>query len=192
MREPLAIDAAVQARADALGFVFAESVREVSPQVAAQLTRTLPGRIARIAVTLRPSQRRIDAMLREFTPDALQIDVADIAGLRLPQELALLPVLRDGVTMPESALPERVLFDAKVSGAGELSDWSGAQQLARRTQLVLAGGLAPENVAAAISAVQPFGVDVSSGVESARGRKDPERIAQFIAAARRGDGERTT
>jgi len=64
------------------------------------------------------------------------------------------------------------------------TDWTQARPLARRTQLILAGGLTPHNVAAAIANVQPFGVDVSSGVEAVPGQKDPRKIIEFIQAAR--------
>src|SRR4029077_17433070 len=99
----------------------------------------------------------------------LQTDLADLPALRLPATLALLPVVRSGA-MP-AALPARVLFEGPVSASGIASDWDRARNTARRTQLVLAGGLTPHNVAAAISAVQPFGVDVSSGVEERPGVK---------------------
>jgi phosphoribosylanthranilate isomerase len=81
-------------------------------------------------------------------------------------------------------LPERVLFEGAVSGIGVPCDWSAARALASRTQLVLAGGLTVRNVAAAISAVHPFGVDVSSGVEERPGVKSPQEIARFVEAAR--------
>jgi phosphoribosylanthranilate isomerase len=77
-----------------------------------------------------------------------------------------------------------VLFEGTVSGAGQRCDWQTAAQAARRAQLVLAGGLDPENVAGAIAAVRPFGVDVSSGVEARPGLKDPEAVMRFVTAAR--------
>jgi phosphoribosylanthranilate isomerase len=80
--------------------------------------------------------------------------------------------------------PPRILFEGPRSGTGETGDWRQAAQLAELTQLVLAGGLTPDNVAAAIAAVRPFGVDVSSGVEAEPGRKDPDRIVAFVQAAR--------
>jgi phosphoribosylanthranilate isomerase len=81
-------------------------------------------------------------------------------------------------------LPERLLFEGPVSGIGETADWSKAAALARRTQLILAGGLNPSNVADAIKRVKPFGVDVSSGVESSPGVKDAQKILDFVRAAR--------
>jgi phosphoribosylanthranilate isomerase len=85
-----------------------------------------------------------------------------------------------------SALAEhpRILFEGPVSGVGNTSDWNIAAQLARTTELVLAGGLSASNIADAIAAVRPFGVDVSSGVEAAPGIKDPARIHEFVQRAR--------
>jgi phosphoribosylanthranilate isomerase len=77
------------------------------------------------------------------------------------------------------------MLDGGTSGAGVRADWTAARTLASRCELVLAGGLDAGNVAEAIRAVRPFGVDVSSGVERARGVKDPARIRDFIDAARR-------
>jgi phosphoribosylanthranilate isomerase len=81
-------------------------------------------------------------------------------------------------------LPPRLLLEGARSGAGEKADWTRAALVARRTQLVLAGGLDAGNIAWAIRTARPFGVDVSSGVESARGVKDPAMIREFIGAVR--------
>jgi phosphoribosylanthranilate isomerase len=81
-------------------------------------------------------------------------------------------------------MPRRVLFEGPVSGSGQTTDWHEAAGLAARMQVILAGGLDAQNVAAAIRQVRPFGVDVSSGVERSRGIKSPEKIEQFVAAAR--------
>jgi phosphoribosylanthranilate isomerase len=92
-----------------------------------------------------------------------------------------LPVLRAALPGP---LPPRLLFEGQRSGSGAAADWGQAMLLAGATQLILAGGLDAANVASAIRAVRPFGVDVSSGVESAPGHKSPQRIAEFVQAAR--------
>ena len=178
-----AVTAACDAGADAIGFVFAASVRQQTPDGARSLARHAPPGILRVAVTLHPTQAEVDAILETFVPDALQTDARDLAGLRLPAALAVLPVLRAGRTIPDP-LPARFLFEGPQSGAGRTADWAQAADLARRGQLVLAGGLGPDNVAAALAAVRPWGVDVSSGVESAPGVKDAGKIAEFIAAAR--------
>jgi phosphoribosylanthranilate isomerase len=182
MTDEQAVAIALHEGADAIGFVFAPSVRQLEPTRAAQLALPARGRTLCVAVTLHPSQAAIDQILREFNPDVLQTDLPDIAQLRLPEQLVVLPVVRAGAGA--ATLPPRLLFEGPRSGAGTTTDWSHATSLARRTQLILAGGLTPLNVAGAIAAVRPFGVDVSSGVEAMPGQKDPRKIVEFIQAAR--------
>lgn len=178
-----ALAAALEAQVDAVGFVFAESVRRLAPQAAAALAAPARGRARCVAVMRHPAQHALDEVLQVFRPDVLQTDAADFATLRLPQLLERLPVYRSG-SEPAAPLPPRLLFEGPVSGAGVRGDWTGARRWAGRCEVVLAGGLHAGNVAAAIAAVQPFGVDVSSGVEASPGRKSPERIAAFVRAAR--------
>ena len=181
---PEAVAAALDAGADAIGFVFAaKSVRQVTPDVARRLAAAARGRARCVAVTRHPTQQDIDDIVSMFQPDVLQTDVADLSSLRLPALLELLPVFR-GDGSASNTLPPRLLFEGATSGAGVPCDWTAARAVARRTQLVLAGGLNPTNVAAAIAAVQPFGVDVSTGVEVRPGVKSPVEIANFVRAAR--------
>jgi phosphoribosylanthranilate isomerase len=180
---PEAVAAALEMNVDALGFVFAPSPRRLTPQVAARLAAPARGRARCVAVTRHPLQGELDAMLGVFAPDVLQGDLAELAGLRLPAGLERLPVVR-AVNAGAGDLPHRILFEGAVSGTGMRADWDGAAGLARRTQLVLAGGLDSGNVGAAIAAVRPFGVDVSSGVEERPGVKSPAEIVKFVLAAR--------
>jgi len=184
LRDAAAVDAALQCGADALGFVFAPSVRRVTPAQAAELAAPARGRVPCIAVMLHPTQADCDDVLQGFAPDALQTDVDDFAALHLPAQLQRLPVLRDAARA--GAVRGRILFEGPRSGTGQVADWSAAAHLAAGHELVLAGGLSPDNITAALLAVHPFGVDVSSGVESSPGRKDPQRIAEFISRARAG------
>jgi phosphoribosylanthranilate isomerase len=177
-----AVAAALAARVDAIGFVFSPSVRRVEPLQAAQLAAAARGRIALVAVTVQPPQPLIDEIVSVFKPDALQTDLQDFDNLVLPEALVRLPVLRAGVASG-AALPRRLLFEGARSGSGEAADWDTASRLARSSELILAGGLNANNVGAAIRAVRPYGVDVSSGVESAPGRKSAQMIAEFVAAA---------
>jgi phosphoribosylanthranilate isomerase len=184
LRTTAAIEVAAAAGADAVGFVFHDaSPRNLSLATARELQRAVPPGVERVAVFLRPSQARVDAVLDAIEPDWLQTDAGDLPGLRLPEALRVLPVLRDR-PVDRAALPGRVLFEGSRSGAGERADWSAAADLARRTQLVLAGGLHAANVAEALATVRPFGVDVSSGVERERGVKDATLIREFIRTAR--------
>jgi phosphoribosylanthranilate isomerase len=178
-----AVQAALEARADAIGFVFAESKRLVTPQRAAELAAPARGKVKCVAVTRHPDQRNVDEILSVFNPDIFQTDAEDFSALKLPASLERLPVVRAGGAEP-NLLPSRLLFEGPVSGTGVPADWIAARALTRRTQLILAGGLSPDNVAAAIAEVRPFGVDVSSGVESAPGIKSPEKIASFVRSAR--------
>lgn len=193
------VEAAVAAGADAVGFVFAPSRRQVTATQATQLAHGLPRRIPRVAVMLHPTQSQLDEVWSSFRPDVLQTDVEDLQTLRVPAGLAVMPVVRNAVRLkpdpqgspqsvkslvgPASAGHQRILFEGPVSGVGSTSDWHSAAQLARSTQLVLAGGLNATNVADAIAAVRPFGVDVSSGVEASPGVKDPARIHEFVRRA---------
>jgi len=183
MTTPAAVDAALTCEVDAIGFVFATSVRCVTAARASELAAPARRRVPCVAVTRHPTRAQVDEILRDFKPDILQTDIDDIEALNLPRELAVLPVMRPG-PKPACAIPRRVLFEGPVSGSGRTTDWDAAAELALRIEVILAGGLNAGNVAAAIRHVRPFGVDVSSGVEDQPGIKNTELIEKFVAAAR--------
>ena len=183
MTTPAAVSAAVACEVDAIGFVFAQSVRRVTPQRAAELAAPARHKVACAAVMRHPTRAEVDDVLRDFRPDFLQTDLEDLDTLSLPRELAVLPVLRPG-PKPACVIPRRVLFEGPVSGSGRTTDWHAAAELATRLEVILAGGLNAGNVAAAVCHVRPFGVDVSSGVEESPGVKNTAMIEQFVAAAR--------
>jgi phosphoribosylanthranilate isomerase len=179
------VAAALEAGVDAIGFVFAPSVRQVSATRARELALPARDRVSCIAVTQHPTQAQIDDILNVFRPDVLQTDLEDFRVLQLPNTLPRLPVLRSGASIAiGGALPARVLFEGPRSGTGKTSDWDQAAALAQQTQLLLAGGLNQHNVAAAIARVRPAGVDTSSGVEERPGFKSAVKIAAFVRAAR--------
>ena len=183
---PRAVAAAVEAGADAVGFVFAESPRQVTPKRARQLCADLSPVMIRVAVMRHPVAAEWQAVAEGFDPDWLQTDAGDFAGLDVPERFGRLPVYRESQALAP-ATDEPVLFEAAVSGQGALADWQRAAELARAHKLVLAGGLTPDNVGEAITTVRPWGVDVSSGVESKRGVKDIGRIAAFVQAVREAE-----
>ena len=180
MTTPEAVEACLAAGVDAIGFVFAESVRQVTPARAASLAAPARGRVVCTAVTRHPTQQLIDEIIAVFQPDLLQTDSDDLQRLRLPPRLPLLPVFRSHA----KNLPRRFLFESHTSGSGTTADWDLASQLAARSELILAGGLNATNVATAIATVNPFGVDVSSGVEERPGIKSQTEIMRFVSAAR--------
>lgn len=179
-----AIAAAVEANVQAIGFVFAESVRKIDPQRAQQLSAAIPDEIAKVAVFLKPGQDEVDRVYTEFQPDYVQADWSALRELALPVGVQVLPVCREGEGIGKQSIPEPYVYEGALSGQGQTVDWSDARQLARSHRLILAGGLSPANVGEAIRAVQPFGVDVSSGVENRRGHKDPQLIKEFVQQVR--------
>lgn len=195
-----AAQAACRAGADALGFVFAPSPRRVDPGTARRIAASVRAGVA---------GRRPPALVGVFVNAPLDqvLSTADQVGLTHVQlhgdepedqvpalQAAGLTVIR--AVRPRGSLPalalgtqaDLVLVDAwdpgQRGGTGRTGDWQMAARLARRRPVILAGGLTVDNVARALDAVRPWGVDVSSGVERARGVKDPDRIAEFVRMAR--------
>ena len=182
LRDEQQVAAAVAAGADAVGFVFAGSPRQVTPQRARRISAAVPAAVKRVAVMLHPDNAAWLDVLRVFAPDVLQTDVEDFATLDVPDSVERWPVLREGRALP--AIDTTYVYEGATSGRGETVDWSAAARLATDGRMILAGGLGPDNIAAAITAVRPMGVDVSSGVEASPGIKDPQLINEFIKAAR--------
>ena len=186
LRDAATAQAAAEAGADAIGFVFAESVRQVTPAEANNAARQLPAGTLRVAVMRHPSNAAWQEVLEVFDPDVLQTDAGDFASLAVPDRIRRWPVIREGEDVSE--LPAEFVYEGVNSGAGETVDWTQATAVAARGRMILAGGLSPGNVASAIGKVRPWGVDVSSGVESAPGSKDIKLIREFIGAVRAGEG----
>jgi phosphoribosylanthranilate isomerase len=191
-----AVDAAAASGVDAVGFVFAASPRRIGAHMARRLAARLPSSVARVAVFHRPTLADLLAVIETFEPDLVQLE-PDTALLRAsPRPLALLPVVHDGAHVVDEARRMRETYGGPVllepagpGGRGVAPDWERARRIAAEGPLVLAGGLGVENVGDAIRRVRPHGVDVSSGVESRPGVKDPGRIAAFVAAVRRAEIE---
>jgi phosphoribosylanthranilate isomerase len=191
-------DHTVAAGADAVGFVFwPRSPRAVSVDDASAIGAGLGSNVMKVGVFVDPS---IDEL--EDAVDRAGLDVVQLSGDESPDICARAPrpvwkALRIAPTTPvEHALRQAdryadavLLVDAGVPGAyggtGEVADWEVAAELAARRRVILAGGLDAANVAAAVEAVGPWGVDVSSGVESEPGRKDADAIRAFAEALER-------
>lgn len=187
MTDTRAVAAALEAGVDAIGFVFAPSVRQVTPAQAVQLARPARGNALCVAVTRHPSPELLELIFEIFQPDVLQTDSRDFTRIELPPGVAAWPVLRGAGRSEDAAAlhgRQRVLFEGPQSGTGLVADWTAARELVGGRELILAGGLRPDNVEEAIASVRPFGVDVSSGVEDAPGRKSPALIESFVARAR--------
>lgn len=179
--DEVAARACAEAGADAVGFVFATSPRQVTPERAAAIASSLPDSILRVAVFRRPGPADIQRALEVFTPDIIQAD-HDTLPKDPRDRFGLLPVYRQDIDTVPAGI--RFLYEGPHSGIGHRVDLARAAEIARRGEMILAGGLTPGGVAGIIDLVRPFGVDVSSGVESSPGQKDPEAVRAFVAAAR--------
>jgi len=178
------VNIAVEAGADAVGFVFAKSVRRVTPQEAAAATASMRSDVRKVAVMRHPNNDEWQEVLLEFRPDVLQSEIEDFESLLVPDTVQCLPVIREGSTALAADLPDVFLYEGGNSGEGETVDWGKAAEVALRGKLILAGGLNAANLGDAIEIVHPFGVDVSSAVESKPGVKSATLIREFIDAAR--------
>ena len=183
LRERECVNAAVAAGADAVGFVFAESVRRVTVDEAVAAATDVPARVLRVAVMLHPDVETWKAVADGFRPDVLQTDIGDFDYLSVPDGVSRWPVIREGADDIRE-LPATFVYEAQQSGKGQRVDLHRAATVARRGNMILAGGLNANSVAEAVTTVAPYGVDVSSAVESAPGRKDKNMIASFITAAK--------
>ena len=196
VRTQEAAQAAAQSGASAVGFVFADSPRRVTPEEATRLAARLSPSIARVAVFRHPTEQEITDVLDVFPADLIQVEPGRVARAAAGSGVRLLPVLHDGPGLMEqfSSLGpghrSGVLLEAAGRGGrGVRPDWTRAERLAERVSLVLAGGLSPANVTQAIRHVRPAAVDVSSGVESRPGHKDPRLIRDFVRLAIEADRE---
>jgi phosphoribosylanthranilate isomerase len=190
--------AAIEAGADALGFVFVPGTpRFIEPGRAAAITRSLPPFVSRVGLFVNADPEHIRATVAEARLDTVQLhgDEPPEVGLSLLGPVRVIQAFR--VQGPETLqrLPDyrksadAWLLDAYVpgtaGGTGARFDWNLAVQARELGHpLILAGGLKPENIAEAVRQVRPFAVDVSSGVESSPGQKDAEKIRELIRSAR--------
>jgi phosphoribosylanthranilate isomerase len=187
--------AAVEAGADALGFMFfAGSKRHVSPSTAAAIIRELPPLISKVGVFVNATSEEIRRAVAETGIDTLQLhgeETPEFCAQFAPMKVIKAFRLRDRDSLRECLkYPAQAwLLDSYVEGShggtGVVADWDLAAEAARMSrQVILAGGLRVETVAEAVRRVRPYAVDVSSGVESAPGQKDHSKIQAFIQAVR--------
>jgi phosphoribosylanthranilate isomerase len=190
---PADAHAAVEAGADALGFMFySGSKRYITPQAAVRITAELPPSILRVGVFVDPAAGEVEAIAKTCGLTALQFH-----GSETPQFCAgfSLPVIKAFPVANKSSLATLTNYEAKywlldsvvpgqLGGTGQKFDWALAREAAKFGRpVILAGGLTPENVGDAVREARPYGVDVSSGVEEAPGKKDAARMQAFIREA---------
>ncbi len=184
------VSTAVDAGADAVGFVFAESVRRVDVDVARELVAEVPAHVLTVGVFLKQPAAEARETALAAGVGAIQLHgdypASAFEELRdLQVKLVRATTLREDTDVTVGAYGEdMLLLDSPVAGSGEQWDLALLGGARPQGQWLLAGGLTADNVGTAIQAVRPWGVDVSSGVESSRGVKDPGLIRKFVAAAK--------
>lgn len=203
LQDASAAQAAVDAGADALGFILAPSRRRISPQEVMEIASALDRSTSHpsiVGVTVNTTAEEITQMVETAGLETVQLSGDESTGILDRLDLPVIKVVRfpEGVTL-DDAMREidpwfaaskpvaRVIVEGHAPGSwggtGTRADWSFVETLAVRYPVVLAGGLDPDNVGEAISTARPWGVDVSSGVET-DGRKDAAKIREFVRAAR--------
>jgi len=188
------VQAVAHMQPDALGFIFwPGSPRYVEPEQVAEWTKTLPPGLLKVGVFVDDSPEEVSRVVK-----VARLDVAQLHGLEEPGVAAALPcrvwkvVHLDRVSVGSLAAysVDAFLADSysatSPGGTGQVADWSLVRDFVdqQTTPVILAGGLHPENVREAIETVRPWGVDVSSGVEAEPGRKDLEKVREFIKQCR--------
>ena len=181
-----AVETAVSAGADYIGFVFAPSKRQVTLEQAAELAKFIPSHIQKVGVFVSPSR----AELLEAV-DKVGLDFAQVHGQVVDKLFENLPcasiqaVQVDGDGHVPNSQADYLLFDAPVAGSGQTFDWGQLDTTELSQSFFIAGGLNEDNVEEAIQHFSPFAVDISSGVET-DGQKDHEKIRRFIERVKHG------
>lgn len=179
--------------ADAVGFVFAPSPRQVTVTAAGDILKRLPHDVLTVGVFRDEAPRRVVEIANTIGLGAVQLHGHETAeqsrwvGERVPRLIKAFPAGDRAIGRFEEFGADYLLIDGPSPGSGEVFDWRLAEGVVDPRRLIVSGGLRPDNVAQAIVHLRPFGVDVSSGVERSPGSKDPNLVRDFIVNARRAD-----
>ncbi len=176
--------------ADAVGFIFAPSSRQISPSVAREIARRLPPEILTVGVFRDEAPQRVVDVVQFAGLKAAQLhgretpDQARSVRRRLPFVIQAFAAGDPAVARAGEYGVDAILLDSASPGSGRVFDWALVADAPPGLRVIMAGGLTPDNVADAVGAVRPWGIDVVSGVEKEPGHKDPVKLRTFVAAAR--------
>ncbi len=181
--------------ASAVGFIFAPSPRQVSVQLAADIAKRLPEEVLTVGVFRDEAPQRVVEAVRLAGLGAAQLHGHETAEetqwvrARVPTVIKAFKAGERAIVRFEDFGADYLLVDGDNPGSGQVFDWRLAEGVADHHRLIVSGGLRPENVAQAVANLRPAGVDVSTGVESSPGRKDPLLVRDFIANARKAGAD---
>jgi phosphoribosylanthranilate isomerase len=183
-----AATAAGEAGADLIGFHFCTSPRRVTPEDAKDIIDAIDVRPRIVGVFIDQDSEEVRQIAEFVGLDLLQLHGSEAPGFEAGRPVMKVIKVRDAVVPDASAWPDPIMLDSwsedQRGGTGRTWRWDAARELIKRRQVFVAGGLEPGNVGTVVSAFKPYGVDVSSGVESALRVKDPEKMRAFIRAVR--------
>jgi phosphoribosylanthranilate isomerase len=186
---------AVGLGADAIGFVFAPSPRQVAPQAVRRIIDRVPPEILTVGVFRNEAPKRVVEITNSIGLRGAQLHGHETAddtrwvSERVAVTIKAFPAGHRDIERLDSYGADLIMVDSQSPGSGEVFDWRLAEGVSNPARLVVSGGLHAGNVADAIAHLRPFGVDVSSGVESSPGVKDPRKVRAFVVAARQAAGE---
>ncbi len=181
---------AVAMGADAVGFVFAPSPRQIAPQIAGDIVKRLPPEIVTVGVFRDSVPQRVLEVAHQAGLRAVQLhgreppQTSRWLSAKIPMVIQAFAAGDARVRQADEYGAQVILLDAPNPGSARVFDWSLAAEVPPGHRVMIAGGLTPLNVGAAIARTRPWGVDVSSGVEREPGIKDPIKVMDFIKAAR--------
>ena len=181
-----AVETAVSAGADYIGFVFAPSKRQVTLEEATELAKLIPSDVKKVGVFVSPSRTELLEAIEKVGLDLVQVHGQVVDDLFEDLPCATIQAVQvDGNGHVPNSQADYLLFDAPVAGSGQTFDWGQLDTTELSQPFFIAGGLNKDNVEEAIQHFTPFAVDVSSGVES-NGQKDHEKIRRFIERVKHG------
>jgi phosphoribosylanthranilate isomerase len=186
---------AVSLGASAVGFIFAPSPRQVSLQLAGDIAKRLPEHVLTVGVFRDEAPQRVVEAVRVAGLGAAQLHGHETAQetkwvrARVPTVIKAFRAGESAVARFEEFGADLLLVDGDNPGSGRVFDWRLAEGVANPDRLIVSGGLRPDNVAQAVAHLRPAGVDVSTGVESSPGRKDPLLVRDFIGNARQANAD---
>jgi phosphoribosylanthranilate isomerase len=186
---------AVAMGADAISFVFAPSPRQVAASHVRDIVKRLPPEILTVGVFRDEAPQRVVDVIHASGLRGAQLhghespEDARFVKQRVDVLIQAFPAGSDTLRHADDWGADIILVDSPTPGSGQVFDWSLAEGAPSGRRIMLAGGLTPDNVGAAIARVRPWGVDVSTGVEAEPGRKDPRKVRAFVANAKAAGGE---